>query len=90
VAVERRGGTQVLAVRLAAGRRSRLLDGGPGRVRGMAWSPAGRRLLVGWADADQWVLLGPGRRVRPMPDVSGELGAGAGFPRVAGWCCPGR
>jgi hypothetical protein len=25
-----------------------------------------------------------------MPDVSGELGAGAGFPRVAGWCCPGR
>jgi hypothetical protein len=90
VAVERRGGTQVLAVRLAAGRRSRLIDGGPGRVGGMAWSPDGRRLLVGWADADQWVLLGPGRRVRPMPDVSVELGAGAGFPRLAGWCCPGR
>ena len=90
VTVERRGGTQVLAVRLAPAGRSRLLDGGPGRVRGMAWSPDGRRLLVAWADADQWVLLGPGRRVRPIPDVSGELGAGAGFPRVAGWCCPGR
>ncbi|HEX2126836.1 MAG TPA: sigma factor [Thermoleophilaceae bacterium] len=90
VAVERRGGTQVLAVRLAAGGRSRLIDGGPGRVRGMAWSPHGRRVLVGWADAEQWVLLGPGRRIRPMPGVSGELGAGAGFPRVAGWYCPGR
>jgi hypothetical protein len=89
VTVARRAGTQVLGVRLTAGGRPRLLDGGQGRVDGIHWSPDGRRLLVAWRDADQWVLLGPGRRVRPLPGVSGELGAGGGFPRVAGWCCPG-
>jgi hypothetical protein len=26
--------------------------------------------------------------VRPLSGVSGEFGAGAAFPGVAGWCCP--
>ena len=43
-----------------------------------------------WRDADQWLLLGPGGRVRrALHGVSAELGAAGGFPRVAGWCCPG-
>lgn len=84
-----RGGTRVLTVPLRSDGRPRTLVTGLGRVDGIAWSPNGRRLLVASRDTDQWLLLGPGRKVRPLSGVSGELGAGAGFPRVAGWCCPG-
>jgi hypothetical protein len=90
VTVAGRGGTRVLAVPLRPGRRPRPLVTGLGRVAGMAWSPDGRRLLVASRDTDQWLLIAPGRHVRPLSGVSGELGAGAGFPRVAGWCCSGR
>ena len=31
----------------------------PGTLRSLAWSPDGRRLLVRWAEADQWLLLSP-------------------------------
>jgi hypothetical protein len=90
VTVVDRAGTRVLSVPLSAERRPSLLYAAPGRVDGIDWSPDGRRLLVAWRDADQWLLLGPGRRVRPLAGVSGDLGAGAGFPGVAGWCCPRR
>jgi hypothetical protein len=60
-----------------------------GNVEGIAWSADGRRLLLGWRDADQWLLLGPGERIRALHAVSRELGAAGGFPRVAGWCCAG-
>jgi hypothetical protein len=60
-----------------------------GDVDGLAWSQDGRRLLVGWRGAGQWLLLGPGSRIRPLHDVSRELGTPGGFPRVAGWCCAG-
>jgi WD40-like Beta Propeller Repeat len=88
VTVTGRGGTRVLAVPLTADGRPRPLVTGLGGVHGMAWSPDGRRLLVASRDTDQWLLVGPGRRVRPLSGVTGELGAGAGFPGVAGWCCP--
>jgi len=87
VAVAGRGGTRVLTVPLRADGRPRSVFDGLGRVEGIDWSPDGHRLLLAWRDADQWLLLGPGRRVRALSDVSGELGASAGFPRVAGWCC---
>jgi hypothetical protein len=82
------GGTRVLDVPLrGAGRPRQLFQGG---VDGLAWSRDGRRLLLAWRDADEWLLLGPGGRVRrALHGVSGELGAAGGFPRVAGWCCPG-
>jgi WD40-like Beta Propeller Repeat len=88
VTVAGRAGARVLAIPLASERAARLLSGGPGRVEGAAWSPDGRRLVVAWREADQWLLLGPGRRVRAMSGVTAEFGNGAGFPRVAGWCCP--
>jgi hypothetical protein len=90
VTVADRGRSRVLTVPLSAGGRPRPLVTGLGRVDGVAWSPDGRRLLVASRDTDQWLLVGPGRRVRPLSGVSGELGAGAGFPRVAGWCCLGQ
>jgi hypothetical protein len=88
VAVGGRRGTRVLAVSLRRPGAPRALFDGFGRVDGLAWSPDGRRLLLAWRDADQWLLLGPGREVRALSRVSGEVGANAGFPRVAGWCCP--
>jgi hypothetical protein len=80
----------VLAVPLTAGGRARPLVTGLGGVAGVAWSPDGRRLLVASRDTDQWLLAGPGRRLRPLSGVSGELGAGAGFPGVVDWCCGRR
>jgi WD40-like Beta Propeller Repeat len=90
VTVADRAGTRVVAVRLTAEGQPQPLFAGPGRVQGIAWSPDGSRLLVARRDADQWLLLGPGGRVRALSGVSGELGAGAAFPRVAGWCCSGK
>jgi hypothetical protein len=58
-----------------------------GDVDGIAWSADGRRLLVGWRGAGEWLLLGPGERIRALHGVTSELGARGGFPRVAGWCC---
>ena len=89
VTVARRGGTRLLVVPLATAGRPRQLFSGPGRVQGIAWSPTGRRLLADWRDSDQWLMFGPGGQVRALSGVSDELGAGAGFPRVAGWCCSG-
>jgi hypothetical protein len=60
-----------------------------GDVDGLAWSQDGRRLLLSWRGAGQWLLLGPGRRITALHDVSSELGNAGGFPRVAAWCCSG-
>jgi hypothetical protein len=82
------GGTRVLDVPLGGtGRPRRLFQGD---VAGLAWSRDGRRLLLAWRDADQWLVLGRDGRVRrALHGVSAELGSAGGFPRVAGWCCPG-
>jgi hypothetical protein len=88
VVVAGAGGTRVLDIPLGdAGRPRQLFQGD---VDGLAWSRDGRRLLLAWRDADQWLLLGPNGRVRrALHGVSAELGAAGGFPRLAGWCCPG-
>ena len=77
-------GRRVLGVRLDGGTPRQLFQGG---VDGIAWSRDGRRLLLSWRDADQWLLLGPGGHIRALHAVSRELGAAGGFPRVAAWCC---
>jgi hypothetical protein len=77
---------RVLGVPLDGGRPSLLFQG---NVDGLAWSADGRRLLLGWRDTGQWLLLGPRGRVRALHGVSRELGNAGGFPRVAGWCCAG-
>jgi hypothetical protein len=77
-------GNRVVEVGLRKSFRRQLFQG---TVDGVAWSQDGRRLLISWRGADQWLLLGPRGRVRALHGVSRELGAAGGFPRVVGWCC---
>ena len=91
--VSRRNVSSVLSLRLGrdAGP-ARELFTGPGSFSDLAWSPNGRRLLVGWPEANQWLLVG-GKRPRAFARVSRQLdpgATGAGFPRLSGWCCPRR
>jgi hypothetical protein len=66
----------------------------PGRLTDLAWSPNGRRLLIAWADADQWLFIPTAGRggVRAIGGISdefdpgGEPGRGS-FPGIDGWCC---
>jgi hypothetical protein len=74
--------------------RDRPLFTGVGRFEGLAYSPDGRRLLVGWRDADQWLFLPSGRagRVETVGNLarqfdSGRVDGPASFPLVEGWCC---
>lgn len=57
-----------------------------GTLRSLAWSPDGRRLLVRWAEADQWLLLAPtaGARITAIGGISRRFGAA---PTVQSWCC---
>lgn len=66
----------------------------PGRLSDLAWSPNGRRLLIPWTAADQWLFIpASGRgRVRAIGGISGQFSPGtmpgaASFPRIDGWCC---
>jgi hypothetical protein len=89
----RTGTSSVLLADVGRAREPRTLFTGEGRFDGLAWSPNGRWLLVGWPDADQLVFL-------RMPDVGRVLtvsavtrefdpgGSGEGrFPRIVSWCC---
>jgi hypothetical protein len=57
----------------------------------VAWSPDGRRLLVAWPGANQWLFLPVGRgRPRAVANISRAFspdGRPTSFPRVEGWCC---
>ena len=57
---------------------------------GLSWSPDGRRLLVRWGGADQWLLLPtrPGPPVVAIADISRRFGEAV--PVVRGWCCARR
>jgi Tol biopolymer transport system component len=98
-----RGRTLAFVRRFTAGRsevvltrargRARVLFGGPGRFGTLAWSPSGRRLLVPWPDADQWLFLAPaGGRTTAVANIARQFGPRAGRPAFADaveWCCPG-
>lgn len=76
----------------ARGSGDRVLLSGPGRFGSVAWSPAGRRLLIAWPEADQWVFVGPGGgRATAVGDISRHFdpaGNDPRFPERVEWCCP--
>jgi hypothetical protein len=63
----------------------------PGSLGEVAWSPDGRRLLVAWPGANQWLFLPVGRgKPRAVANISTAFSPGeraASFPRVESWCC---
>ena len=74
-------------------RPARVIFRKPGRLRGLALSPDGSRIVVGWKDADQWLFLEPkpGGEVRAVDNVSAQLAPGraqAPFAAPSEWCCP--
>jgi hypothetical protein len=83
-----RSSVLVFAPGAAAARRLLTVPGSLGEV---AWSPDGRRLLVAWPGANEWLFLPIGRgQGRAVADISRAFSPGeraASFPRIEGWCC---
>jgi hypothetical protein len=65
----------------------RVLFSGPGRFGHVAWSPFGRRLLVPWPDADQWLFLGAARP-SSVAHIAAQFG-GRAFPDTVEWSVSG-
>ena len=67
---------------------------GAGELDGLAWSPDGRWLLIGWRSADQWVFVraSDAGRIVAVSDIAREFSPGSARPEpaplISGWCCP--
>jgi hypothetical protein len=90
----RTGGPRSEAILLsAAGGPARRLFAVSGRLNQLAWSPDGRRLLLAWPAADQWLFLptGGGGHLRAVGNIDSVFSPGARgrarFPQIEGWCC---
>jgi hypothetical protein len=76
-----------------AGGAARRLFGVSGHLTELAWSPDGRRLLLAWPAADQWLFVPAqgGARLRAIGEIAAVFAPGnarrAAYPRVEGWCC---
>jgi hypothetical protein len=77
-----------------AGGPARRLFSVSGHLTQLAWSPDGRRLLLAWPAANQWLFVptGGGARLRAIGDIAAVFAPGkarrASYPSVEGWCCP--
>jgi hypothetical protein len=79
--VRRRGSGSEVVVR------GRVVFRTPGVLEGLAPSPDGHWLLVGWPAADQWLFVRTnGTGLRAISNVSEQFRSRS-FPRVDGWCC---
>jgi hypothetical protein len=65
-----------------------------GHLNQLTWSPDGRRLLLAWPTADQWLFLPVGGRghLQAIGNIASVFSpgnrGGAPFTQVEGWCCP--
>ena len=71
---------------LAPGRAARPLETLVGTLYGLAPSPDGRTVLVGWGAADQWLLVptAPGARTRRVTGLAATFGSAA-VPVADAW-----
>src|SRR4051794_17407862 len=85
------GTSRVVALDPAREARGRVLFSGAGPLGPIAWSPDGRRVLVPWPAAGQWLFLrADGRRPVAVAGVAAQFAPGVRdprFPRSALWCC---
>jgi Tol biopolymer transport system component len=66
---------------------------GSGRFSGIAWSPDGNWLLLGWRSANQWLFihLPPKQQIKAVSAIASQFNPGghvSSFPSLNGWCCP--
>ena len=71
----------------------RTLLAGPDRYGSVTWSPIGRRLLVQWPAADEWLFVDTRLegRTHAVAGIARAFAPGAAhppFPGTADWCCP--
>jgi hypothetical protein len=63
----------------------------PGSLWQVEWSPDGKRLMVAWPGADQWLFLpldgGRGRAIAHISRGIAPSGRPTSFPGLEGWCC---
>jgi hypothetical protein len=87
----RKHGTYSEVLVFRPGRGSRTLISVPGSLGQVEWSPDGKRLLVAWPGANQWLFLPLGRgKGRAIADISKAIapsGRPTSFPQIEGWCC---
>ncbi|HEX5618453.1 MAG TPA: hypothetical protein VFX51_08530 [Solirubrobacteraceae bacterium] len=64
---------------------------GSGRFGSVAWSPSGRRLLVPWPAADQWLFVdADSDRATAVANIARQFARGPArqaFPDAVEWCC---
>jgi hypothetical protein len=87
----RKHGTYSEVLVFRPGQGPRTLLSVPGSLGQVEWSPDGKRLLIAWPGANQWLFLPLGRgKGRAIADISKAISADGrphSFPRIAGWCC---
>jgi hypothetical protein len=90
IAVLRRSEVLLLDTRRPKAAGPRRVFAGSGVLSGLAWSPDGRWLVVGWQTADQWVFIRVAgtRRIEAVSNVSAQFRSSR-FPAIEGWCCAG-
>lgn len=91
-------GSKLVLARIAGGTRGeRTVFSGLGMFGAPLFSPDGSKVLLPWADADQWLFISPApdrklvRSTIAVTDIARQFDPGGrgspDFPTVEGWCC---
>ncbi|HEY6145350.1 MAG TPA: hypothetical protein VIV13_03675, partial [Solirubrobacterales bacterium] len=87
----RKHGTYSEVIVFRPGHDPRTLLSVPGSLSQVEWSPDGKRLLVAWPGANQWLFLpldgGKGRAIANISRDIAPSGRPTSFPQLEGWCC---